>query len=119
MLFTEAELCRSIDGYQRSPHHCGQNDKRTRYDDIEIFLRDAKHIEAGLELANGPGDGKPPPPAMSAADREQLARFVESRLENARGVDEIIRSTPETLRKEGWEQTIKSYYYANHSQRLQ
>jgi hypothetical protein len=41
-------LCRSIDGYKRSEWHQGKNERRTVYDDIELMLRDAKQIDAGL-----------------------------------------------------------------------
>ena len=50
-MYSEADLCLSITGYQSSPHHMGQNDRATMYDDIELFLRDARHIEAGLKFA--------------------------------------------------------------------
>lgn len=43
-------LKRSISGYKNSPHHMGQNERQTVYDDIELFLRDAKHIDAGLKF---------------------------------------------------------------------
>jgi uncharacterized protein YdaU (DUF1376 family) len=109
-IFDEAELRRSIDGYRFSPHHCGQNDKRTQYDDIELFLRDAKHVETGLQFGLGAANGKPPPASMTAAVREQLAKFVESKRRIVRTVDEIIRSTPEPLRKQGWEEAVKSSY---------
>lgn len=46
-----AELCKAISGYRNSPHHRGENERRTPYDDIELFLRDSKHIEAGLQFA--------------------------------------------------------------------
>lgn len=49
--YTADDLCRSISGYLRSPHHMGDNPKKTKYDDIELFLRDAKHIDAGLKFA--------------------------------------------------------------------
>lgn len=49
--YTPEQLCQSISGYKNSPHHMGQNDRRTVYDDIELFLRDAKHIDAGLKFA--------------------------------------------------------------------
>lgn len=65
----EATLCASITGYRNSPHHMGENQARTVYDDIELFLRDAKHIEAGLRFARGP-----PAPTLSpvAAARQKL-----------------------------------------------
>lgn len=111
--YDEAELCRSIDGYKLSPHHCGQNDRRTRYDDIELLLRDAKHIEAGLQFAQGAASGKPPLEPMTAGELARLTAFVESRRGSVRNVDEIIRATPLTLRKDGWEPAVVSIF-ANH-----
>ena len=52
--YSEADLCRSITGYRNSPHHMGENDRNTVYDDIELMLRDAKHIEAGLRFCDNP-----------------------------------------------------------------
>jgi hypothetical protein len=49
--YSAEQLCQSISGYKKSPHHMGQNDRKTVYDDIEIFLRDAKHIDAGIKFA--------------------------------------------------------------------
>jgi hypothetical protein len=49
-LHPEADLCLSITGYLNSAHHMGQNDRSAVYDDIELFLRDTKHIEAGLRF---------------------------------------------------------------------
>lgn len=49
--YTPEQLCLAISGYKNSPHHMGQNDRKTIYDDIELFLRDAKHIDAGLKFA--------------------------------------------------------------------
>lgn len=48
--YGEADLCTSITGYLNSPHHMGQNKQGTRYDDIENFLRDAKHVDMGLKF---------------------------------------------------------------------
>jgi hypothetical protein len=53
-LYPAEQLCTAISGYLNSPHHTGQNDRNTVYDDIEIFLRDAKHIDAGLKFAEQP-----------------------------------------------------------------
>lgn len=61
------DLCESISGYRNSPHHMGQNDRGTVYDDIEIFLRDAKHIDAGLAFHRNP------PSNLSALTRKNLA----------------------------------------------
>lgn len=61
--YSARELCEAISGYTHSPFHMGDNDRRRRYDDIELLLRDAKRIEEGLELyhrnsgAGGNGGG--------------------------------------------------------------
>lgn len=46
--YDEATVCASISGYKLSPHHMGQNEQSTVYDDIGLFLRDTEHIERGL-----------------------------------------------------------------------
>lgn len=48
--YSADDLKSAISGYRHSPYHMGQNDKKTVYDDIELFLRDAKHIDAGIKL---------------------------------------------------------------------
>lgn len=48
--YTVEELQQAITGVTRSPHHMGQNDRHTRYDDLELILRDAKHIEGFIRL---------------------------------------------------------------------
>jgi hypothetical protein len=52
--YDETTLCAAIAGYKHSPHHMGQNERQTVYDDIGLFLRDATHIDAGLQFARGP-----------------------------------------------------------------
>lgn len=52
--YREADLCEAISGYLNSPHHMGENERNTRYDAIELMLRDAKHIDAGLQFARAP-----------------------------------------------------------------
>jgi hypothetical protein len=45
-LYTIADLQRAIDGCARSAWHMGANDKHRKFDDIELILRDARHIES-------------------------------------------------------------------------
>lgn len=52
--YTVDDLLKSVSGYKNSPHHMGQNDRRTVYDDIELMLRDAKHVDAGLNFYANP-----------------------------------------------------------------
>jgi hypothetical protein len=64
--YDEPSLCTAISGYKLSPHHMGQNDQRTVYDDISLFLRDAEHVERGMNFARAP-----PVRAMSAVEIAQ------------------------------------------------
>lgn len=53
--YTVDELKSCITGYTHSPFHMGDNDRRTRYDNLELILRDAGKIDFGLrqlELAH-------------------------------------------------------------------
>jgi hypothetical protein len=52
--YSEASLCECISGYRNSPHHLGDNDRNTVYDSIELFLRDAQHIDSGLGFHRNP-----------------------------------------------------------------
>lgn len=69
--YTADELCESIAGYLNSPHHMGVNERGTRYDDIELFLRDAKHIDAGLQFA------RTPPSVLSKTTRQNIANTAD------------------------------------------
>jgi hypothetical protein len=51
--YTVDRLKAAIDGCAKSPHHMGENDRRTVYDDIELICRDAKHIEHFERIASG------------------------------------------------------------------
>lgn len=64
--YDEDTLRASITGYLLSPHHMGQNDQGTVYDDISLFLRDAEHIDRGINCARAP-----PMRALSAVEIAQ------------------------------------------------
>lgn len=49
--YGEALVMRAIDGYKNSSHHMGDNRNATVYNEISLLLRDAEHIEAGLQHA--------------------------------------------------------------------
>ena len=44
-VYSVLELQHAIEGCGESPFHRGANDRHTRYDSLELILRDAKHIE--------------------------------------------------------------------------
>lgn len=58
-VYSADDLLRCIDGYAKSPHHNGKNDKGTKYLSIELFFRSAQFVEAGWKyLEAGPAIGK-------------------------------------------------------------
>jgi hypothetical protein len=65
--YSEADLCQAITGYLNSPHHMGENDRNTKFDDIGLFLRDAQHIDAGLRFY-----AEPPRTDLSSQTRRIL-----------------------------------------------
>lgn len=66
--YTEADLCQAIAGYRNSPHHMGDNDRATVFDDIELILRDSAHIDAGLKFY-----AEPPRKDLSTLTRRNVA----------------------------------------------
>lgn len=47
--FTVGDLKAAVDGYHASPWHLGKNDRQRRYTDIELALRNASKVEAGIQ----------------------------------------------------------------------
>ena len=90
-LHDEPTLRQAISGYRNSPFHMGENDQRTVYDDIELFLRNATNIENGLKFARGP-----PAPALSAVAQAR-AKLRESINGNGRVVSEQTGTSDSSL----------------------
>lgn len=65
--YTVDQLCESISGYKNSAWHMGQNDRGTVYDSLELMLRDAQRIEAGINFARNP------PRVMNSADLREAS----------------------------------------------
>jgi hypothetical protein len=81
------EIAYAIDGVRRSKHHMGENDRNTRYNDLELICRDRPHVEKYAALAPGYRRGEPHPLVVEHAAlllamgapanvRESLARIV-------------------------------------------
>lgn len=74
------DLVAAVRGWRHSPHHCGANDRGETYNDLELLLRDAAHIERfrDLELSGGTaGRGRILPKgagAIAAAVRAEAGR---------------------------------------------
>lgn len=61
-LYPVEDLTDAVRGWQHSPHHRGENERRTVYNDLDLLLRDTKHIEEFRDLERG--EGRPAPPKM-------------------------------------------------------
>lgn len=51
--YTVERIKAAIDGIQRSPHHMGQNDRQTVYDDIELICRSGTNVDKFADMALG------------------------------------------------------------------
>jgi uncharacterized protein YdaU (DUF1376 family) len=71
--YTEPDLIACINGYRSSPHHTGENERRTVYDEISLFLRDAAHIDAGIAFNKPKGNGHAKPELTFRSEREFAA----------------------------------------------
>jgi len=70
--YPAADLCQAIAGYLNSPHHMGQNPQGTTYTAIELLLRDAAHIEAGIRFYESP-----PRTDVSGLTRKNVAAIAD------------------------------------------
>ena len=60
----------AVRGWRNSPHHCGDNERGTTYNAIELLLRDAEHIEKFRDLERS----GPRPAVRRRAGLEAVAR---------------------------------------------
>ena len=51
--FPEADLIDAVQGWDKSPHHRGDNDRHTIYNDLALLLRDAAKVELFRDLQRG------------------------------------------------------------------
>lgn len=52
--YSPADICKAIRGCSKSPFNMGENDRRTKYNGLNLILRDAEHIDhfTSLDAAN-------------------------------------------------------------------
>lgn len=82
--YTADQLCQSISGFLNSPHHAGDNQRNTKYDSIELLLRDSAHIDMGLKFYVEPPGMKAEPKKLTAEEQEWKALTDDARLEQFR-----------------------------------
>ena len=77
--YSADQLCEAISGYQQSPFHMGENDRGMVYDSIELMLRDAAKIDAGLAFARNPPRQKTQADLRVSAMTQTIRDFVEGK----------------------------------------
>jgi hypothetical protein len=74
------QLCQAVDGCKLSPHHQGQNESRTVYDDIELICRDGAKVDGFIKRANAePANGRT---SNQQQTIDALNRYLEANNEN-------------------------------------
>lgn len=71
--YTAEDLCAAIDGMHKTPHNMGVNDRNEKYLDLELCMRDAKHVDRYREAADGPV----PQVGLSAREMRNRANIEE------------------------------------------
>jgi len=56
--YTVLDLQQAIDGYHRSPFHLGENKHGQQFLHLELMVRNSDHVNRGIEMAEGKGNGK-------------------------------------------------------------
>jgi hypothetical protein len=82
------DLLDTVRGWRHSPHHCGQNDTGTVYNDLELLLRDSAHIERFRDLQR---DGPSPVLGKATAKALQTRAAMRARREVMNGADDVGR----------------------------
>jgi hypothetical protein len=80
------DLIDAVRGWRHSPHHCGQNDQRTVYNDLELLLRDSAHIERFRDLER---DGPPLTPSKTAAQAMRTSVALRARTQARAQAEEV------------------------------
>lgn len=98
--YTVGELCKAIDGCRKSPFHMGRNDNQTKYNGLNLILRNAEHIDRFMGLDDNPPQdtaqgaaGATPmnrQEALEASNRAVAARLTE-RMQRDMGMDNEIQ----------------------------
>ena len=48
--YSVGDLCEAIDGCHRCPHNCGVNERGTKYQTLELIMRNASNVQRFIEV---------------------------------------------------------------------
>lgn len=72
--YTVGQLRDAIDGYHCSPFHQGLNDNGQKYLALELMVRDASHVDRGLQLLENPPTPMTPRELVKRKEAEEWER---------------------------------------------
>jgi hypothetical protein len=86
--YTVGEVVAAVTGWEFSPHHRGENERGTKYNDLSLLLRNPENIERFRDLHS-----EPPAPLASMAD--ELVLVVRPPMYSSAD-DEVAGAIPKT-----------------------
>ncbi len=72
--YSPADICKAIRGCSKSPHNMGQNEQKTKYNGLNLILRDAEHIDRFIAL--DAGNARPASETIEQTNARVMAEFL-------------------------------------------
>ena len=82
--YSPSDICKAIRGCARTPHNMGKNVQKIKYNDIELILRDASHIDRFIATDEQTQIG---PDSEAVAKARRRAAFLGKSLNDQRTVN--------------------------------
>ena len=73
------DLIDAIEGCHVSPHHCGENDRGTKYQTLALIVRDAQHVDQFVEIWHDHENGSPVLSQTTQANSRAAESFLRRR----------------------------------------
>lgn len=72
--YSAADICRAIRGCSKTPHNMGKNKQNTKYNGLNLILRDAEHIDYFVNLDDV--NAKPAEETIDQMNERVMAEFL-------------------------------------------
>jgi hypothetical protein len=73
--YSAASICKAIRGCSRSPHNMGQNDQKTKYNGLDLILRNADKIDRFIGLDDANAKAAPGSESIEETNRRVMAEL--------------------------------------------
>jgi len=72
--YEPADICKAIRGCSKTPHNMGKNDRNTKFNGLNLILRDAEHIDYFINLDSV--NAKPGAETVTEMNARLMAEFL-------------------------------------------